>query len=1173
MFKHRLFKFCVSLLFAMPMLLVGGSLQSCQDWLDVYPYDDPGDPEWLGPNIYDFLKEGTNGHRYTNFVTIIDSLGEKSTLSRTGSKTLFVADDAAFERFFNGGNNVWGVKNVGEMTKAQMKYILYNSMLDNAMLLEMLSSTGAGEDKEGLRLRRETSTNIIDSIPVVSGDSYASHENWPTYNKYWDALRGKERTEKMRLAMDGTTTMMVHFISDYLKKNAIKPSDIEFLFKKKGETGKTFADGDAFIFGNKLVSSGVDTDGFSDDIMTITCKNGYIYRMDDVLLTPSNMANELRKHPDVTIFSHLLDRFCVPDYNENLSREFNAYYKTNDSVYELRYFVEGSFSSHNLLADSLNPKSEDKLILDPGRNNNGEITDMAAMLVPNDDALYEYFAHPDSAGHFLLERFAPDVEVNDVKTLMSALDRVPERNIAPFINNLLRTSFKSTVASKFDKIVDDANELMNVKEHHVDECVIANNGVIYILNSVFGPGEYQAVSAPTLVYDNMGVMNKMIEQLKYNYYLLAMDVNYSLIVPDDNHFIYYDPLTTNGKEPKVYSFHYDTKHPKARGEKKFWAKVNKFNIDNYEFKDSLNTITYGVDSDEKYFNGSAEDDKAFAENRLGDLLAYLVLVHKGEQGIYAGNKYFLTKGFGTIKIDATDPNNIKMYGGEQLERGTSVVVSSINKQKNGMTYCVVPGQEDEGKIKYSSVPTPPTKSVYDNLLEQAEEEDDLFYEFYHQCYPGDDYASSAEDGFLMKLFNITNNSDNKLAKYARNYSVFYTNTDNVEDFSLRSVSFFNIFHYTVYAPSNEAIRELRERGLPTWEQVRATAEKGQKAKTISLITSIVNFARYHVQDNSVFVDNLPLETFNPSTEETLNHKAYQTAMKNPNTNRFYELQLSNDDRSTITITDDLGKEHNVITKGVENKDWNIMCRDNIYKSAGKGASAELNLVKSSSFAVLHPIDGALLNKSMFGYDGRFKRFASDGPVVDSEANGALVDTMYVDGTGAVEVGDSTYYLVAKLGNLKLKNAEGKQEIHKTGFLMSVLEPGDAEYDEMLTREKLIALDKAVEKGDDTGVETTAESESEPAKEYVLVTDEGFRIEKVFDEDGKFLSYEYVTEEENGIIYILRYNNDATLKERVKIGEVAPEEDEDETEGKDEEVEEDKTETETDSEVETETETN
>ena len=147
--------------------------------------------------------------------------------------------------------------------------------------------------------------------------------------------------------------------------------------------------------------------------------------------------------------------------------------------------------------------------------------------VPN-DKIYDYFAKEDGAGRFLLDRYAPDVEVTDYESLMSALDSVPQKNIAPFINNLMKTSFSKSVLSKFDKIVDDANELMNIEAQHVDECVIANNGVIYILNDVFGPGAYEAVSAPTLVNDNMGVMRNVISQLRYDYYLLAMDANYFL---------------------------------------------------------------------------------------------------------------------------------------------------------------------------------------------------------------------------------------------------------------------------------------------------------------------------------------------------------------------------------------------------------------------------------------------------------------------------------------------------------------------------------------------------------------------------------------------------------------------------------------------------------------------
>lgn len=1116
MFKHRLTKFGVSSLFAMFMLFAGGSLQSCKDWLDVYPYDDPGDPEWLGASVYDFLKEGTPNHTYANYVAIIDSLGEKESLAHTGSKTLFVADDAAFERFFNGGNNVWGVKSVGEMSKAQMKTILYSSMLDNAMLLDMLSSTGVQTNQEGTCLRRWSSSKVVDSIPLVNGNSMQYHAAWPTYNKYWDILRGNARTENLRLAMDGSRAMMVHFLGDYLRKNNIEATDIEFLFTKKGEVKKTFVNGDAFIYGNKIVSSDVNTGSYSDDTLTITCKNGYIYRMDELLLPPSNMADELRKHPDTRIFSHLLDRFCVPVYDESLTKEFNAYYKTNDSVFKLRYFTD-SYNSHPMLVTAnSNPTAEERLNIDPGQNNLGASSsmaeDMAAMFVPNDEVLYEYFANEDGDGHFLLARFAPNVEVNDFESLMSALDSVPQKNIAPFLNNLMKSSFVKTVLSKFDKITDDANELMNITANHVDECVIANNGVIYILNDVFGPGAYEAVSAPTLVNDNMGVMRNVISQLRYDYYLLAMDANYSLIIPDDNHFVYYDPLTvtrddkgelTDNAAPKAYSFHYDTKKPKANGALKFWADVYKFNPATYEIVDTMSEQEYSVTGTQ--FGGIG----TFAANRFTDLMEYLIIVHDDEEGLKPDVKYYQTKGYATVKIDASNPEKIKMYGGEQLERGTTILVSGKTNHENGVTYCTVPAEENTPGSLHSGVPTPPTRSVYENMQMKAASEFEKFYEFFNVCYPGADYASNSETGLVKKVFDCKNAK--ALSDSTLRYSIFYTNTSDTKAYTKNTIPFFNIYHYTVYAPSNESIQEMHELGLPTWEQVTAQADAGNKAKAASMLSSIINFAKYHFQDNSIYVDNTPITTVDPATGETVPGKRFSTAVIDEKTNRFYELQVERNG-NTFTVEDDMGNVRRVVVDGEENKEWNIMCRDNVYTSGGTGPSATLNNYSSSSYTVLQPIDSALLNKSMFGYDGRFKRFAK---------NGRTVDAMYVDGTGAVEVNGEQHYLVATVGNIKIADAiDGVQEIHKAGYLMKVIDESDSEYDNYLTREKLIVKES----------------------QNVLVTDEGLWVKEVKNNKGVVVSYEYATVEKDGFVYIIRYNNDGSVKEEIKIGEVAPEED-------------------------------
>jgi hypothetical protein len=80
------------------LLTYGSGLTSCSD------YDlDEKTPDGWGASIYSWLDEQGN---YTNTVRLIDDLGYREVLSKTGSKTLFVADDEAFARFYN--NRTWG---------------------------------------------------------------------------------------------------------------------------------------------------------------------------------------------------------------------------------------------------------------------------------------------------------------------------------------------------------------------------------------------------------------------------------------------------------------------------------------------------------------------------------------------------------------------------------------------------------------------------------------------------------------------------------------------------------------------------------------------------------------------------------------------------------------------------------------------------------------------------------------------------------------------------------------------------------------------------------------------------------------------------------------------------------------------------------------------------------
>ena len=116
--KNRLFRFSKKLFGTMGLLLIGALMYSCSDDYDL-PDKTPG---WLGKSIYDYLKDPANGN-YTNMIRLIDDLDFATVLGKTGSKTLFVADDEAFAEFYK--SNSWGVSSYDELTDAQKKLLLH----------------------------------------------------------------------------------------------------------------------------------------------------------------------------------------------------------------------------------------------------------------------------------------------------------------------------------------------------------------------------------------------------------------------------------------------------------------------------------------------------------------------------------------------------------------------------------------------------------------------------------------------------------------------------------------------------------------------------------------------------------------------------------------------------------------------------------------------------------------------------------------------------------------------------------------------------------------------------------------------------------------------------------------------------------------------------------------
>ena len=842
---------------AMAVALVGGvALTSCQQ------YDlDEKSPEGWGNSIYSWLDEQGN---FTNTVRMINDLKYQEVLGKTGSKTLFVADDAAYERFFS--NNSWGASRYEDLTEPQKKMLLFGNMLDNSIQLNSLSTIQGNPLKEGQAMRRFSALGEYDTVPILRPQDMPD-------NKYWK--RHRESGKNMVCLEDGTAVPMLLFLEAQLSNNRITNDDYNFLFNYKTNRKA----GDASINGVDVVED------------NIRCANGFIHRTAEVVAPLPNMAELIAKKPEVSMFNKLLERFCAPypDGKDLAKTErYNYLYNTNvDTVYTKRFFNDKRGAALNTTPDGRGVPAQ--LVFDPEWNSYysasikqssegdaAEQRDMAVMMVPTNEAMQAYW---EGLGKPLSENYA-------------SWDDVPDDVIIKLLNVNMLPSFTSSVPSKFDAILNDANDPMGVNVKDVDEVWMACNGAIYLTNKVYSPTAYVSVSFPALINRTMKIMDWAITQCKYNVYLNALGSDYSFFIPTNNALLeYIDPCSYGKKNLQLLSFRYDET---KREEERVSAVVYNYNPETGE-RDSVGLVTTATNS-------------ARLTRCLQDILDTHIVIGK----VWEGNKtYFRTKnGTGIRVTNASDADRMTVEGSYQMYEGSPLKVARVYDQRkevaggNGMSY-VLEGQPIMGT----------RLTVKDQLSAHPE-----FAKFL-ELMEG--------SGLFENIHNLGTGNEND------NKACGGTN-----------VSLFNTYHYTIYVPSNQAIEQLQKDGkLSSWEQVEADHAVGNAAQAATDSLNIVNFLKYHIQDNALYIG---------AQNESGN---YETALINSKTKRFYMLQTALKDDS-IEVTDATGVKHTVTKKtDTSGKDlYNIQAREYLYDN--KDATTATNLYTTSS-AVIHLIDSPL----------------------------------------------------------------------------------------------------------------------------------------------------------------------------------------------------------------------
>ena len=604
----------------------GALLGSCSE------YDlDERTPDGWGASIYSWLADQGN---YTNTVRLIDDLGYRDVLAKTGSKTLFVADDAAFERFFQ--NNTWGVSSYSQLSESQKKLLLRGSMIDNSMQLNSLSSVEGNPPREGEAMRRLASSTPYDSVAILTAQDMPDNPYWAYY---------RQQGKPMVCMTDNSTVTLLQFIEKQLVNKKITNDDYNFIYNYTTDRQP----GEASINGVQVAEP------------NIKCSNGFIHRMADVITPLPNMAELIRQKPEASQFNKLMERYCAPYPCDEATRtQYNYLYGTDvDTVFQKRFFSEKSQGGVALNMTPRRGPVNGLLKFDPEWNayytglndQSGNIVlqrDMAVIMVPSNQAMDEYWNN--GPGKALRDNYG-------------TWENVPDDVIAKLINNNMLSSFVSSVPSKFDGILNDANDPMGVQREAIDKVWLGCNGAVYLTNRVYSPTTYVSVLAPALFNETMKILNWGIEQLQYNVYLNSLNSYYSFFIPTNKALLeYIDPCSYGKSQTQLFRFHYDG--TKVNKDERVWAAIFNYDVETGEVGDSI---------------GRA--DNGMIRNRLKDILDTHIVIGNVEDG----HEYYRTKGGTEIRVkNATQGvGHMTVEGSYQLNEGQPLVVNYIYDQTDG----------------------------------------------------------------------------------------------------------------------------------------------------------------------------------------------------------------------------------------------------------------------------------------------------------------------------------------------------------------------------------------------------------------------------------------------------------------------------------------------------------
>ena len=392
---------------------------------------------------------------------------------------------------------------------------------------------------------------------------------------------------------------------------------------------------------------------------------------------------------------------------------------------------------------------------------------------------------------------------------------------------------------------------------------------------------------------NYGVYLNAIEQLDYKYFHSADFVKQIALIPSDQALLsFVDPASFGTEETLLWEFHIDNSKPSNQS---IYADVYacKQNADGTWTKtgEVLRNITGGVNNQQ-------------IQNRLYHIFRNSIIT----EPYMEGKRFYRTRSNSFVCVE---------------KKGSGMNVSASMQANLNKPVMVASTQTvDNGTVVFLDIPL---QTTYNNVAKSLEQHDE-FSEF---------FKVMKASGILK---NRTSGGYSPAETLYGNLVISSGNGANQKTFPL-----LNSYHYTLYAPTNEAMQEAYSAGLPTVEELNAANGDEEKSSTITGIMR--DFVMYHIQENALFID----KDANSAEYYSLVAKHFKRSTGDERSpyGKPYKMKVDVDE-SSLTITDAQNNKIHVVTQpGL----YNIMANE--YWLSGTN-------IHDESFVVIHAIDKPLI---------------------------------------------------------------------------------------------------------------------------------------------------------------------------------------------------------------------